>query len=128
MGMKSNSNHFSGTNGARKAPLMKINIQLFAKLPSNDSQLKHIMRSAPGHMLDNAANRRMLEELTEDERNYLGTDESGKRWYAKHTSKGQIWASVYKGIISDGGINIKPISYIPGRGLKVNPVLRRKKK
>ena len=128
MGLKSNSNHFVGTNGSRRGLLLKMNIQLFAKLPSNDSQLKHILRSSEGHLVDNANNRKKLEKLTEDEKNYLGTDSQGKRWYAKQTAEGQLWASVYNGIISDGGINKKPISYIPGRGLKVNPIIRRKKK
>lgn len=31
MGMKSNSNHFTGTNGARKGNLLELNIQLFAE-------------------------------------------------------------------------------------------------
>ena len=126
MGLKSNSNHFKGTNGARKAPLMKINIQLFAKLPSNDAQLKHILRPADGHLADSSANRKRLEKLTEDEKNYLGTDAQGKKWYAKQTAKGQLWASVYNDVISDGGLNKKAISYIHGRGMKVNPVIRRK--
>ena len=42
MGMKSNSNHFSGTNGARRAPLIKLNIQLFASkfiLPSTPKKI-----------------------------------------------------------------------------------------
>lgn len=30
MGMKANSNHFKGTNGAKKVNLMYLNIQLFA--------------------------------------------------------------------------------------------------
>lgn len=127
MGMKSNSNHFSGTNGARRKPLMKLNIQLFAKLPSNNSQLKHVLRTAEGHLNDSPSNRDKLEKLTDDENNYLGTDRQGKKWYAKQTAEGQLWASVYNGIISDGGINKKPISYIPGRGMKVNPIIRRKK-
>lgn len=56
MGMKSNSNHFSGTNGARRAPLMKMNIQLFAsrfKTPNDknmvamnpEKQQRHIGKS-----------------------------------------------------------------------------------
>ena len=41
MGMKSNSNHFVGTNGARKRVLLDMNIQLFAekKLPKKGQKL-----------------------------------------------------------------------------------------
>ena len=128
MGMKSNSNHFKGTNGARRAPLIKLNIQLFAKLPSNNSQLKHILRPEDGHLVDNSTNRKKLEKLTEDERNYLGTDAQGKKWYSKQTKQGQLWASVYNGVISNGGINKKTVDFIEGRGMKKQPTLRRKHK
>lgn len=41
MGMKSNSNHFRGTNGARKGPLLRLDIQLFASktLPKEGQKL-----------------------------------------------------------------------------------------
>lgn len=41
MGMKSNSNHFSGTNGSRKGLLFKLDIQLFASkaLPKKGQKL-----------------------------------------------------------------------------------------
>ncbi len=43
MGMKSNSRHFSGTNGAIKAPLINLNLQLFAskyKTPTEPNMVK----------------------------------------------------------------------------------------
>ena len=41
MGMESNSNHFSGTNGSRKGPFIELNIQLFASksLPKKGQKL-----------------------------------------------------------------------------------------
>ena len=41
MGMKSNSNHFSGTNGSRKGLFFKLDIQLFASkaLPKKGQKL-----------------------------------------------------------------------------------------
>ena len=41
MGMKVNSNHFRGTNGARKGPFLKLDIQLFASkvLPKKGQKL-----------------------------------------------------------------------------------------
>lgn len=41
MGMKCNSNHFSGTNGSRKGLLFKLDIQLFASkaLPKKGQKL-----------------------------------------------------------------------------------------
>ena len=128
MGLTANSNHFKGTNGARKGQLLELNIQFFAKFPKNESQIKHIMRSDIGHLNDTSINRRKLEKLTDDESNYLGIDSFGKKWYAKQTKQGQLWASVHNGVISDGGLNKEPVNYIPNRGLKVNSVLRRKKK
>ena len=128
MGMKSNSNHFKGTNGARKTAFLSLDIQLFAKMPENESQIKHIMRDDKGHLEDTYNNRESLIKLTEDEKNYLGTDSYGKKWYAKQIGDSQLWASVFNGIISDGGINKRPLVFIPGRGLKVNSLLRRKNK
>ena len=42
MGMKSNSNHFKGTNGARKSNMLNLNIQLFAtkfKVPDTPKKI-----------------------------------------------------------------------------------------
>ena len=128
MGMKSNSNHFKGTTGSKKSNLIKLDIQLFAKLPTNKAQLKHIFRDSEGHLSDNYINRKLLEDLTSDEANYLGEDNFGKKWYSKHISRGQLWASVYNGTISNGGINKKAIDYTPKRGLKVHSIIRRKTK
>jgi hypothetical protein len=48
MGMKSNSRHFSGTNGAIKAPLINLNLQLFAskyKTPTEPNMVKRNLKS-----------------------------------------------------------------------------------
>ena len=115
MGMKSNSGHFSKTNGISK---LKLNIQLLADLPKNNSQLKHIFRNADGHFIDTKLNRQILTSLTNDKKSYLGTDKHGVQWYAKNINGKQIWASVKNGIIQNGGLNEKPIKFIEGLGLK----------
>ena len=100
MGMKSNSNQFKGTNGAKKheemvkhKPLLKLNIQLFAKLPEKRSQLMHLFRDESGHLLDTPENREIIVNLTDDKSNYLGPGKHGLYWYAKDVEGGQLWAT-----------------------------------
>lgn len=114
MGMKSNSSHFSGGSGAGgnsrrtgKLPL-KLNLQLFAKMPKNDSQIKHIMAERKGHMPDSPKNRALLESVSDDERNYIGKDSHGNKRYAKIINGKQVWVSARNGIIQDGGVNETP--------------------
>lgn len=126
MGMKSNSNHFRGTNGARKGPLLKLNIQLFADFPKNESQIKHIMRDDKGHLVDNVANRALLISLSDDKNAYLGKDKRGNEWYAKMIGSKQLWVVVRNGIIQNGGLNDSPVNFVTGEGLKVNYIRRRK--
>ena len=127
MGMKSNSNHFKGTNGARKVPLLKLDIQLFAEFPKNESQIKHIMRDEKGHLVDNVPNRALLISLSNDKSAFLGKDKNGVEWYSKMIGSKQLWVSVRNDIIQNGGLNDCPISFIPGEGLKVHKNIRRKK-
>ena len=127
MGMKVNSNHFSGTNGSRKGPLLKLNIQLFAQFPKNESQIKHIMRDDKGHLVDNSANRALLISLSEDRNAYLGKDKNGVEWFSKMIGSKQLWVSVRNGIIQNGGLNDQFVSFVPGEGLKVHKNIRRRK-
>ena len=126
MGMKSNSNHFNGTNGAKKGPLLRLDIQLFAKFPENESQIKHIMRDGKGHLIDNAANRSLLISLSNDKSAFLGKDKNGVEWYSKMVGSKQLWVSVKNNIIQNGGINDSKVTYKPGEGLKVKNIKRRK--
>ena len=79
------------------------------KLPSNDAQIKHILRKAEGHIEDTPENRALLESVANNSENYKGTDMHGNRWYSKTLPDGkQIWVYVKNGIIQNGGINNSP--------------------
>ena len=127
MGMKSNSNHFEGTSGRRSSLRLRLDIQLFAEFPKNESQIKHIMRDAKGHLLDNIQNRALLISLSEDKSAFLGKDKNGVEWYSKMIGKKQLWVSVRNGIIQNGGLNDYQVSFVPNEGLKVHRFIRRKK-
>ena len=126
MGLTANSNHFKGTNGARKGLFLDLNIQLFAKFPKNESQIKHILRNAQGHLINNASNRTLLISLSKDKSAYQGRDKNGNDWYSKMVGSKQLWVVVRKGIIQNGGLNDSPIDFISGEGIKKNRIKRRK--
>lgn len=114
MGMKSKSNHFpsgsgAGGNSKRIAAFnLKFNLQFFAKMPSKEAQIKHIMSERKGHISDTPENRFLLESVSSDERNYVGKDSHGNARYAKIINGKQVWVSARNGIIQDGGINETP--------------------
>lgn len=125
MGMKCNSNHFKGTNGSKIRKSIKLDLQMFAKFPSNESQIKHIMRNEKGHLIDNARNRSLLIKLSQDKSAFLGKDKNGNEWYSKRLGSKQLWVIVRNDIIQNGGLNDKPLKFIPELGLKVK-LIRRK--
>lgn len=125
MVMKCNSNHFKGTNGSKIRNSIKLDLQMFAKFPSNESQIKHIMRNEKGHLIDNARNRSLLIKLSQDKSAFLGKDKNGNEWYSKRLGSKQLWVIVRNDIIQNGGLNDKPLKFIPELGLKVK-LIRRK--
>lgn len=125
MGMKCNSNHFKGTNGSKIRNSIKLDLQMFAKFPSNESQIKHIMRNEKGHLIDNARNRSLLIKLSQDKSAFLGKDKNGNEWYSKRLGSKQLWVIVRNDIIQNGGLNDKSLKFIPELGLKVK-LIRRK--
>lgn len=125
MGMKCNSNHFKRTNGSKIRNSIKLDLQMFAKFPSNESQIKHIMRNEKGHLIDNARNRSLLIKLSQDKSAFLGKDKNGNEWYSKRLGSKQLWVIVRNDIIQNGGLNDKPLKFIPELGLKVK-LIRRK--
>lgn len=117
MGMKATSGHFSGKVSAGGAALrlgakFRLNIQLFAKMPSDRSQILHIMRKAEGHLPNTHENQQLLIKLTEDRNNFVGYSIWGNEIYAKTVNGIQYWAYVRDGIIQDGGANTgKPYDF-----------------
>ena len=92
------------------------------RLPTNDSQLKHIFRKSKGHLCDTPKNRKTIVDLVNDESNYRGTDKDGCKWYIKIAKNGgQYWAKVKNGIVSNAGYNRSPIEWDDDTGLCKNP-------
>ena len=125
MGLKGNSGLFKGTQGEKK--YHRMNIQLFAEMPKTKAQIDHIFRDAEGHFKDTIESRSILISVSDDRKNYLGTDEHGVEWYAQTIDGRQVWVTVKKGIIQNGGVNESPITFIPNKGLKKKKIKRRNK-
>lgn len=114
MGMKGNSGYFLNTNSFK----FKLDLQFFAELPSNKSQLNHILRNSKGHLIDTPQNRALLISLSNDKDSYLGKDKRGNEWFAKEIGDKQLWVKARNGIIQNGGLNEKKVKYVINEGLK----------
>lgn len=114
---------FGGTKGAQE----QKGTQQF--LPKNDAQIKHIFSGKEGHLTDTPANRKLLTDLANDSRKFLGKDKYGNSWNVELNSDGsQIWVRYQNGTINEGGRNTSPRPWNNETGLNNNPVKRRKKK
>lgn len=88
------------------------------KFPTNDGQIKHMFRKKENHVPDTPENRDLFLRVCNDEKNYLGTDRYGKRWYAQILPDGrQVWVCTRDGLIQNCGINESAYSWIDGEGL-----------
>jgi len=100
-------------------------LQTKIKLPSNDSQLKHIFRKANGHLPDTPENKKLLEELANDISAHVGKDVNGNDWNVRNLEDGsQLWVQSLNGIIQNGGINKPPRHWDELTGLNKNPMKR----
>ena len=109
MGMKSKSGHFGNESGGPSKRLglhPKVNLQFFAKMPKQVAQIKHIMANRKGHIPNSRRNRRLLEKITNDKKNYVRSDPRGFKIYAKVVNGKEYWAHVRRGIIQNGGMNM----------------------
>ncbi len=70
----------------------------------------HIFRDATGHLAeDTTANRALLQEAANNPANYVSTDANGVVTYRQTLPDGtQVWAEVYNGQITNGGVNSVP--------------------
>ena len=122
MGMKSKSAHFgSGSGGPSKregGSKFKLNIQQFAKMPKQRAQVMHIMAKREGHMIDTPENRRILEKISDDKRNYIRSDPRGFNVYSKVINGKEYWVHERNGIIQNGGVNTKEFYYYKKGGKK----------
>ena len=85
-----------------------------------EDKAPHIFRKASGHLEeDTPENRKIFEDVVNDEQCYLGKCQWGTDWYQKTLDNGkQIWVEVYKNTIRDAGINDEPKCYNSKTGLK----------
>lgn len=98
------------------------------KLPENDSQLKHIFRDEEGHLIDTPDNRKLLQELANDESAHVKKDSRGLDWNVRINDDGsQLWVSSKDGVIQNGGINNPPHPWNDETGLSRNLFKGRKK-
>ena len=122
MGMKSKSAHFgSGSGGPSKREgglNLKLNLQYFAKMPKQRAQVMHIMAKREGHMIDTPENRRILEKISDDKKNYIRSDPRGFNVYSKVINGKEYWVHERNGIIQNGGVNIKEFYYHKKGGKK----------
>lgn len=89
--------------------------------PPDRSQTDHMFGEREGHLPDTPANRRLIEDLANDDSCKLGSDKWGKEWYARMNPDGtQTWVSVRDGVIQDCGENTTPRPWDPEAGLSAN--------
>lgn len=92
------------------------------RLPSGIAQIAHIFRGTDNHLPDTPESRILVIELINDERNYIGTDKIGRKWYARINADGkQFWASVMNGVLQNCGLNEEHRSFDSETGLNRNP-------
>lgn len=93
-----------------------------------NDKLSHIFRKKEGHFSQETNyGKRLLTEIANNEKYYLGLDQHGNGWYAKITRNGkQIWVRTKGNHITDGGINKVPKKYNPRTGLCKDIVKKRK--
>ena len=91
-------------------------------LPKNKAQLKHIFRDSPGHLKDTIANHKLLVNLANNEKYFIGKDKYGNKWNVKEQKDGkQLWVRYRDGKINEGGRNNKPKPWDDETGLNNNP-------
>jgi hypothetical protein len=90
-------------------------------LPTNNSQINHIFRNKEGHLLDTPKNRQSLIRVSNNMKNFLGTDARGNSWYSKISQDTtQTWVETRRGTIRNGGINTRIKDFDLMTGLKQN--------
>lgn len=115
-----------GTGGSPQGKLEQstyeqTNNGLMNKLPTNDSQIKHMFRNAEGHLPNTPENHNLIETVANSPECYYGVDGRGLTWYSRIESDGsQIWVSIRNGVIQNAGKNLIPNSWDPETGFSRN--------
>ena len=88
------------------------NLRIVNKIPQDKNVTNHIFSSKPNKLVDTPANRKFLEQLTNNLDNLRGTDKYGKEWYATMKDGKQYYAYTKNGTIKGAGINDVPLSFL----------------
>ena len=90
-------------------------------LPKNKSQLNHIFDKRPGHLPDTPENRKLILDLANDHRYYVGKDKYGNVWHVRINEDGtQDWVRHQNMMINEGGRNQEPKPWNSKTGLNKN--------
>ncbi len=109
---------FGKTTGAKNNSNEGRNISL----PMNDSQLIHIFSGKEGHYSNTKTNQKILLNLANNKKYYIGKDKYGNSWNIRYNSKGeQIWVRYKNNKINEGGKNNRPREWDNETGLNKNP-------
>jgi RHS repeat-associated protein len=74
-----------------------------------ESSASHIFRDAAGHLVEDTPENRALIEGVVKSGNYVESHEPGVDVYREVLPNGtQVWAEVYKGALTNGGVNLTP--------------------
>ncbi len=96
------SDLYKGTYGDNESNIPDF-LKGTIKLPSNDSQLKHIFEDREGHLPDTPENRKLLQNLANDSSKYKGKDKYGNDWNVRMNADGtQDWVRSQNLIINEG--------------------------
>lgn len=99
------------TEKHRKGEITRLQMQEASKKVKNsiaNERAGHIFSKNPEKYVDNQANRQMITKIANDDKNYLGIDPYGKRYYAKTNPDGtQTYVYTQNGEIKGAGYNKK---------------------
>lgn len=89
-GAKGPSDLFGGTRGNPQGslPLGDSSGGGDNSLPSDASQTSHMFGNREGHLPDTPSNRRLIQDLANDDSCRLGEDKWGNEWYARINADG----------------------------------------
>jgi len=109
---------------------IKKNVKNKSKKKIREDKKGHIFRDDEGHFKeDTPENRKQIEDVANDMKNWIGKDANGTDWYGKIKEDGtQIWAEVRGNEIRNAGINDSPKKWDPEVGFKTKPETMRNSK
>ncbi len=79
----------------------------------------HIFSGKVGKLIDNATNRKLITDLTNNSKYLQGVDKFDKSWFARILDDGtQLYGYTRDGVVKGAGINQKPVNFVKKYDLK----------